>query len=222
MTHGGMIRPHSSKLQALARMIDGTSLFATLWLLLRFYGLPWTPAYDWMAVIALLSFMFFAEYNEVYYNWRGSSIQNDPIRIIGAWFLVLVVLVLVGYFAKISEQYSRRVVGTWILVAPLTTILLHGFYRSLLGYVRGRGCNSRKVAIVGANRLGRRVARAIAESPWLGYRVGGVFDEKKDNEQENNDASTRRGGLDTLYQEARSGGIDVVFIALPMREERCI
>jgi len=75
------------------------------------------------------------------------------------------------------------------------------------------------VAIVGANRLGRRVARAIAESPWLGYRVVGVFDEKKDNEQENNDASIRREGLDTLYEEARSGGIDVVFIALPMREE---
>lgn len=219
MVYGGMIRPHVSKLQALARMIDGASLFATLWLVLLLYGVPWTPAYDRMAVTALLAFTFFAEYNEIYYNWRGASMRKDAMRVIVTWFFVLVVLVLVGYFAKISEQYSRRVVGAWVLAAPLVTILLHGFYRSLLGYVRRRGRNSRKVAIVGANRLGRRVAQAIAESPWLGYRVLGVFDESKDNEQEKDDGPTPLRELDTLYQEARSGGIDVVFIALPMREE---
>jgi len=206
-------------LLAFARVVDGATLFAILWLVLSFYDVSWTSAYDWMVVTSLLAYTFFAECNEVYYDWRSASMRKDVMRIVGVWFFVLVVLVLVGYFTKVSEHYSRRVVGTWVLLTPLVTVLLHGFYRSLLGYVRRSGCNSRRVAIVGANRLGWSVARAIAESPWLGFRVLGVYDEENEDGQETDGAEAVLRGLDSLYQEARSGGIDVVFIAWPMHEE---
>src|SRR6185369_7351901 len=52
------------------------------------------------------------------------------------WAVLVAALLALGYVTKYSEEYSRRVVVTWVLVTPvllvLLQLLLHSITRALL------------------------------------------------------------------------------------------
>ncbi|RYE55734.1 MAG: undecaprenyl-phosphate glucose phosphotransferase, partial [Sphingobacteriales bacterium] len=74
-----------------------------------------------------------------------------------------------------------------------------------------------------ATELGLRLINSMRGMPWLGYRVMGFYDDRA----ESNDVERRlkgqhvtvNGGLEQLFEDARDGKIDSVFITLPMRAE---
>jgi putative colanic acid biosynthesis UDP-glucose lipid carrier transferase len=117
-----------------------------------------------------------------------------------------------------------RAVFLWVAVTPAVVIGLHWLRRIVLAYVRAQPAEPRKVAIVGANNLGLRLISSMRGMPWLGYHIVGYYDDRK---AEISDPARRlcgqdmliNGGLEQLYEDAREGKIDIVFITLPMRAE---
>lgn len=216
----GLIRPYHSKLLALARLIDGLYIYVTLWTATYIRDIDWQTHYGWLALAGLLLYNFFAEYNEIYYEWRGSSIYREAARIALAWFGAVVALIVIGFMTKTSEAYSRIVIISWIILTPLCIILWHAGCRIALGYLRSQGRNMRTIAVVGANELGRRLTQSFASMPWLGYRNLGYYDDRSEADSRRLKEAKIIGDFATLYQDARDGKIDVIYITLPLCAEK--
>lgn len=220
-----VIRLHHSKILALFRALDSLLIACVLWVVLRMLQIEWDNTYTAFAMGAVIVFGFFAEGNEVYYLWRGYSMTSLASRIIFAWLLtaamILIALVTVMPFNKIDLES----VIIWLAVTPEVMISMHWARRIILAKLRSNPSEPRRVAIVGATELGTRMIKSIADTPWLGYRVVGFYDDRIAEGDINRRVNLGpqgvpiNGDLNQLYEDAHAGKIDFVFVTLPMRAE---
>lgn len=224
----GFVRPHLTKQQALVRVIDSCIVLMSLWLTILLLNQNWPGAYDWNGLYlnyygfsGLLLYQFFAEYNEVYYNWRGSPLSIQLVRIIGSWLLTLVTLVVLLFFTQALVDTSRLAIGIWSLVTLLLLTSFHASYHYLVRIARPAERHTLSVAIVGANSLGHRLLATFTSMPALGYRFAGYYDDRKPEEGRrlSCDEKELKGDLAQLYADAHSGVVETIFVTLPMAAE---
>jgi putative colanic acid biosynthesis UDP-glucose lipid carrier transferase len=178
---------------------------------------PYTPS---MAGLALLSFALSVLLLKPSRHATAASLLS-PLAIgmnLGLrWVAVLGILLAFGYVAGISDEFPRRVVLPWALVAPLlvfgTSVLLKTFLRRI---ALSRE-NVRSAVIVGFNDSSASLATRLLAHPELGIRLDGFFDDRGPERLGNLSGHRRIGPLAELTPYLRSHGIDVIFIALPIR-----
>lgn len=220
----GIIRAHHYDIATLLRFVDavlvGLALSVVIWL----YGEVRDYRYTITAILAMGLFFVIAQFLDIYRARRGASIFHEMLQLCMVWMGVLLVLLLVGYVTKSSEDYSRRVILTWITLVPFVLIVWRGVIHYALGVLRKNGVNTRKVAIVGARDLGAEFARTVLESKWMGLLPVGFYDDRRP-------AGSRPlatepikviGDLGALVKHAREGRIDAIYITLPLRAEERI
>lgn len=218
----GMIRPHSGKLQAILKLLDDAAIVSAMYLAFLPFSYSFQINYLYIAIAGMVLFRFFAEYYEVYNTWRGESFHREVRRIAFSWFSVVAILLVFLYLSKLSEPYSRKVLALWIGGAFGMILLLHGGRRTILSMLRQQGRNTRTCAIVGANDIGARLERAIQTMPWLGYRLAGYYDDRRQDSNRRLDGVPIQGTLEDLYREAKAGRLDHIYIALPLSAEKRI
>jgi len=89
----------------------------------------------------------------------------------------------------------------------------------LLQYQRLRGKNFRRVVIVGAGDLGKKLIDKIADSPWTGFKIMGLFDDNAQLKESGIKGNKVLGSLDEIESYIKKNQIDEVWIALPLRAE---
>jgi len=102
-THTGLIKPHQSKILVLARLLDVTVIFITLWAVLQLEYLDWTEKQSLWLLIALIGFLLFAEFNELYRESRGEAITEKIKRILISWFWVAPVFFVINFFVLLID-----------------------------------------------------------------------------------------------------------------------
>ncbi len=222
------VRPHQTKQQALVRVIDSCIVLLSLWLTVLVLNRFWPEKYDWNDLYlsygfsSLLLFQFFAEYNEVYYTWRGSPISAQLFRIAGSWALTLLGMVVLFFLTHYAVETSRLTIGIWSISTLALLLAFHAAYFYLARVARPAEQRTLTVAVVGANTLGRRLVQSFAAMPALGYRFAGYYDDRdvQLGRRLACEADEWRGNLDKLYQDARSGAVETVFVTLPMAAEK--
>lgn len=223
----GFVRPHLTKQQALVRIIDSCIVLTSLWFAMTLLNFRWPGEYDWSDLYltygfsGLLLYQFFAEYNEVYYTWRGAALSHHLFRIVGSWLLTLSALALFVFFSKTADETSRLAIGIWSFSALLFLTGFHATYHYLARIARPAEQHTVSVAIVGANGLGSRLVDTFTSMPGLGYRFYGYYDDRKlDGDRRLNcDENQWRGDLAKLYADARNGKVETIFVTLPMAAE---
>jgi putative colanic acid biosynthesis UDP-glucose lipid carrier transferase len=77
------------------------------------------------------------------------------------------------------------------------------------------------VAIAGLTELGERVGQTVHAEPELGMRCAGYYDDRVPERGHPipEELGTYAGSLDDLVARARSGEVDIIYIALPLRAE---
>ncbi|HEY6563117.1 MAG TPA: undecaprenyl-phosphate glucose phosphotransferase, partial [Pirellulaceae bacterium] len=90
--------------------------------------------------------------------------------------------------------------------------------------LRAYGINIRGYAIVGINDLGIQLARNIQDSPHLGLKFAGFFDDRPAGRLARLpvEFGTNAGTLEDLLTRTRDGSVSVVYITFPMRAEERI
>lgn len=120
------------------------------------------------------------------------------------------------FYREIS--YSRL---TFLLFGVLNFVLLFGeriILRSILHMARKRGYNLRRVLVVGAGELGRRVAQRMLDHPEMGFRIVGFLDDFHANGIYKKELGLEvLGKLDTISSIIEVKQIDKVIVALPTR-----
>jgi len=222
----GLIRPHHSKLQALARTVDLALIWASLYVSLSLYNVPLDREYMLPCLIGIALFGIFAENNELYQgDWRGAPMFDESLRILFSWLGAFTLLISGVYLYDTTYSYSLEVIELWLPLTPTSIILTHTIQRSCLSFLRKCGFNTRFYAILGANPLGHRLNSALSEMPWLGYNFIGFFDDRVEDEDrrlDHNQVGDIEGGFQQLLELSKKGEIDHVYITLPLCAEKRI
>jgi putative colanic acid biosynthesis UDP-glucose lipid carrier transferase len=112
------LRPSGDEAGALTRLADVVSVALAYYLPLWFYD-PGFRAFDAVAVLlAIVLFGFFANALSLYRGFRGVPLLVEVGRVWGAWALSAAVLLSVGFALKVTQEFSRVVVTTWMFGAP--------------------------------------------------------------------------------------------------------
>ena len=221
----GFIRPLHSKLQSLARTLDGVLVVASLYVSLNRYNLPLDHEYLLPCLIAAALFGIFAENNELYHGWRGAPMFDEALRILFSWLGAFALLISGVYLYNPDYSYSLEVIELWLPLAPISIILTHSIKRGCLSYLRQHGFNIRTYAILGANPLGQRLKMGLSEMPWLGYKFIGFFDDRAECEGRrigHKKIGDIAGGFQQLLDQSKKGEIDHIYITLPLCAEKRI
>lgn len=160
-------------------------------------------------------------FNKAYHEWRGRSLLDHIYRVINAVTITLV-LTLALAFALRPLVYSRLL----LLEAGIFTIGLMSLDRTLalliLRQLRRRGVGVKRIIIVGAGEVGRRVMRTIVARPDLGYKIIGYVDDNPDKGNGEIGRFKGLGPLDKLPAAIEAEAVDEVIITLPWNYHRRI
>ncbi len=154
----------------------------------------------------------------------GESTQLLPptlplaMGVVVRWFIIVGILLAVGFMTKNSAGFSRRVVLTWVVLTPALLILVKLFLHEMLRRLMYDPSMVRRVAFVGCNDVSVSLAQRIAaDRDYSGLHVEGFFDDRSAVRLGLCSSMRLLGKLPDLAAYVKHRGIDVVFVALPMR-----
>jgi len=188
-------------------------------LLCQFYDAPFVDYFQVLAVaVAILGSVL----------PRGRTNGKQPVlpaavplalSVLVRWMVIVAILLGIGYVTKYSEDFSRRVVLTWVLMTPavlvIVTLGLHEMMRRLLTDPKAM----RRVAFVGCTEVSMMMAdRITRNSRSLGMTVHGFFDDRSPDRLGHCGSMRRLGAMPEIFDAVRRNQIDAIFVALPMRQ----
>ena len=139
---------------------------------------------------------------DAYLGWRRRL--GEFLMTIGLSFLVLIAL---AYLLKISADYSRGWLLTWLALVSITMLLSRPASASLLRWLASTGYTARRIAVVASGATGLRLAERLRQA--AGVRIVGVFDEIGKDGQ-----GKPRASIADLISIGQRNQIDEVVVAL--------
>jgi putative colanic acid biosynthesis UDP-glucose lipid carrier transferase len=134
------------------------------------------------------------------------------------WLALLALLFAIGYATKTSTDFSRRVVLTWAIVTPIPLIFVSLALNEFIRRFTQAPGNARSAVVAGYNEVSVALVKRMQARPELGIRVEGFFDDRSVGRLGLPAGMELLGGLSSLASYANNQNIDVIFIALPMRQ----
>ena len=212
---GNKLKPSTSVLATTLRIGDALLAITLLLAIVICYGVysrAYLSACPLVFILALMSL----HASGLYRTWRTSSVRDEMQQVFLGCFILYAALFTSGYFLKISYDYARRVLLTWLIALPALLAVNRYCIRYVLRHFRKNGKNKRRVVIAGAGELTRRLIHAIESNQWFGIDIVCLFDDKATGEESGYPIIGR---LESLAAYVKSQAVDMVYIALPMRAE---
>lgn len=216
-----LLKSNATTFDRLLRIVDPLVIVVVGWIVhLLYLGTAALPPNYWVALLgaALLSVVVFPE-TGLYRPKRGASLADDLHALTYGWLIVVAVGISVAFLTKTSDSYSRVWVASSATAGLLAHAVLRVGLRLALRWLRRRGYNLRHVCIVGAGELAREVVTRLREAPWSGLIVHALYDDATALAGTSIEGVPVRGPIAQLGRDLEAGGIDQVWIALPLRDE---
>lgn len=196
-----------------AALVACISLLFGLW----FYELPLSEPYKALLIIvALLALILFSGRSQIPLETRR-SIWNTAIPMFASWLALVVILLIIGYATKTSSMFSRRLLLSWVLATPVLILIVELLIDAILGRIWQSSGHRRKVVIAGANEHGLLLAEKTRNSRQLGMSILGFFDDRGIERLGQLGTNKILGRLHELPAYVRANSIDLIYIALPIR-----
>lgn len=140
-------------------------------------------------------------------------------KVAASWGVVVLGLIVIGFFGKISRDFSRLWIGGWFAVVLLGMVVVRGvlWLRARRWVAQGR--LARNVAIVGGGDLGARLIAAMRRPDEEFINIIGVFDDRRSRVASLVAGAPKIGTVDDLVTYARYNRVDQIIVALPWAAE---
>ncbi len=223
MFRQGLIHQYRWLLSRLQWLLDGAVVVLLLVWFCRLYGTAVSQSILVLGIIAFVLTLFVFQGSQLYRPWRGANFMLLVRKVVLAWLIVTCLLLAVGFATKMSYKFSRAVLLSWMVLTPLVMVVIRYTLCIGLHWARSMGMNSRTVVIAGAGSLGKRLADNVLETPWLGMKLRGFFDDhlvdKEIELQPGKKSIPVLGNLYDMVNFVQKNKIDMVYLALPLRAE---
>jgi putative colanic acid biosysnthesis UDP-glucose lipid carrier transferase len=199
--------------RAIPPIITALILWACIWA----YGEEMDLPYQILMFVAVLLALLLFRGNGAWEPFARRNAWATTASTAITWVLLFGILLLIAYATKTSEEFSRRILLTWFVLTPPAIVFAQlATYWLLLPLVQSAE-STRRVIVAGANELGKALAARIQGNPGMGMELVGFFDDRSDDRLGQLPHGRVLGGLTDLPGYVRENQIDVIFIALPMR-----
>jgi putative colanic acid biosynthesis UDP-glucose lipid carrier transferase len=171
-----------------------------------------------IAIGALLA----ANYMQVARLYRFAELHRFALQfgtLTASWSAVILTLLVIGYFGKVSGNFSRVWAVSWFVSAYVALAALRGLVSLLLDRWARQGRLTYNVVVVGAGPYGERLVRHLERQRDAGVRVLGLFDDRRTRVPSSIDGHGVLGSVDELLAFARRQRIDEIAVALPWSAE---
>lgn len=215
------IQYKSTILDGLYRVIDAVAII--LGMVLAVMGAGEQPESDHRLAVAVVLAIYYivAEFTGVYRSWRGVSTEREIACGALTWTISLTLLFLLVTVFHFDHPFNRYTLLSWFLMTPLLMTTARMILRTIIRWMLASGMNQLGVAIVGVNDLGIQLAQNIRDTPDLGMKVFGFYDDRPSERLPEipGQLGTCVGNLNDLVDAARRGEIHRIYITFPMRAE---
>jgi putative colanic acid biosynthesis UDP-glucose lipid carrier transferase len=130
------------------------------------------------------------------------------------WSVLVAVLLALGYVTKFSEDFSRRVIVTWVLVTPLLLVMLSLILQEVTRALLRDAAQARRAVIVGCTAASMELSRRLEQHGELGLSVAGFFDDRGSDRLGCAKYAQLLGRFQDVSAFVNSRNIDVIFIAI--------
>lgn len=177
MKNGLTLKEHSTSLTLLLRGIDCFCFFMaglfSFWL--RFEHVSLNTPYKSLLLLGIVLSAVSLSFFEAYRAWRGASFFSEIACISKALISTFLCLVLFGFLTHTTEIFSRIWVVTWLITSGVFLISSRFVLRRILGQLRAKGYNIRRVIIIGDSSLAQKVAHKLSTTQNSGLLVQGFI-----------------------------------------------
>ncbi len=193
-------------------MVDPTVAIVTLLACASLYEQPFDGPY---LILALIVFSL---------TFPGSAPRRETLStlagdILTSWLVVAALLVLLGWATRTLGSFDHRVMYIWMLATPAALVAAHLAFPLVLPRLLVAEGVQRLAVIAGGGELGCRLADRIRETPYLGIRVAGYFDDRSHERTAGAKPSEILGSLNQLADYVKSRRVDLIYITLPMASQ---
>lgn len=189
------------------------SLWALMWLYAEGFREPYQALSIIVGLLAILLFRGIRTSDFV----TSRNTWAIVVSVTTTWLLMSAILLALGYATKSSGLYSRKLLFTWFLVTPPLLVIAEITLQTVLTKLLRNRSTTRNAVIAGANELGRTLFKRINSASRAGMNVLGFFDDRSEERLGNLSGARLLGRLAELPKFVKSQRVDVIFIALPMR-----
>ena len=147
-----------------------------------------------------------------------SSLRNQSTRLLFGLAVAFVALLTAGYFLKVSANFSRGWMFTWLSLSFSMLIFIHFVAARILKRWKSFGLFARRVAVYGSGDVARSLIERLS-SDLQRVRILGVFDDLPPKKMP---SVLLAGGLSDLIRMGQETHFDEVIIALPSSEPKRI
>ncbi len=197
------------------RLLNPLVILSTLYVLTRSQSEAFSGNYVVLAIIAFFISSFVHEQIDSYRNWRRGRLLAYARDVMFGWVVVVAILMLVAYATGYAYKYSESVIVAWFVLTPFLLLASQLGLRKLASDLARKG-QMRTAVIVGANPIGLKLARRMAEFPDMFMEMRGFFDDRSEVRHAQDLGAELLGNMSEIADYVRTHGIHIIFISQPM------
>jgi len=218
----GTIQNNTNAFAFFYRLVDIVAIKLGLLVAILFYNVTYIQQYFIMFLVASMAYILVAESLSLYRSWRSGYFKQIVFYTFISWAIAAVLVLSYLFFTKSSEEFSRVAIAIWFVLSYVFLISWRYAFSIMLGKMRIKGYNTRKIAIIGLTKNGRRLAQQILEHPETGYRLTAIYDDRSSDRIDPNYHEYLGGSIEEGVDKAKNNDFDAVYIALPITAEKRI
>lgn len=149
-------------------------------------------------------------------NRFHKTLLTAGTEIAASWLVVVLILWLCAYLTQSLHLFNLKALAVWIVVTPCLHWASIGVGQKILRQYAAHPEHRRTAVVIGAGRLGARVAKALTHPDQLGVDLMGFFDDRTKDRLNGNATHQRLGGLEDAAPYISQFGIHEVYMTLPL------
>jgi Undecaprenyl-phosphate glucose phosphotransferase len=177
----------------------------------------WAIPDEYIVAIAIGALLT-ANYIHLARLYEFSELERFALKfgvVTASWLAVIVTMLLIAYFSKLTGSYSRVWGATWFVTAYILLVVARGAFLVMLDKWQKNGDLSYNIVVVGAGEFGEALLQHLGRQRNGPARVIGLFDDRETRIPDKVAGHSVKGTIDDLLLFVRSNRIDQIVIALP-------
>lgn len=201
-----MLSAHHRTFETLYRITDMLCLYA-IWLV---FVDPRSQLHGIVALSLVFAlFQIMATLTRLYESQRSSQLTTQCRDISKTVALAFSAFAAIAYFFKpLYKSVPHKDLMLWGLGCAVALVLIRCLVRLLLNSLRRSGMNVRIAGIVGQGESASQLKARLDSNRWMGIVVRHQYHATQDR--------------DALLADARSGKLNIVYLAIPLRDQENI
>ena len=166
-------------------------------------------------------FVLFLLSTEGYSIHEMAGFATQLGKIIGAWTLVIVLLLLANFLSGEAVDANRGWLGAWFILTIGSVSLARFIQSILIGRWQAGGRLERRAIVVGGGQPAADIITTLENQVGNDIRICGIFDDRDDERSPAIVAGyPKLGTIDDLVEFSRLCRIDMLIVTIPVTAER--